>query len=39
MLTYYDYDTGRNRLKRRYRWGLAAFALGLAAGYLLAHSL
>jgi hypothetical protein len=35
-LIYFDPVSGRNRLKRRYSWGLGGFALGLCLGLILA---
>jgi hypothetical protein len=37
MLTYYDKEQGRNRVKRRYVWGAWAFAAGVVIGVLVAH--
>jgi len=34
-LIYFDPVSGRNRLKRRYSWGLGGFALGLSVGIVL----
>jgi len=37
MLTYYDKELGRNRVKRRYVWGAWAFLAGVVFGVLVAH--
>ena len=37
MLTYYDKELGRTRVKRRYVWAGWAFAAGAVFGVLIAH--
>ncbi len=37
MLTYYDKELGRTRIKRRYLWAGWAFVAGAVFGVLLAH--
>lgn len=37
MLTYYDKELGRNRVKRRYVWGAWAFLAGVLLGVVVAH--
>lgn len=32
MFIYYDYQRGRNRIKRRVVWGLLGFIVGLVSG-------
>jgi hypothetical protein len=39
MLTYYDHNLGRERIKRRYSWAAWAFVAGVAVGALLAYVL
>jgi hypothetical protein len=38
-LTYYDYISGKERVKRRYAWAAWAFVAGIVTGALLAHIL
>ncbi|WP_279331249.1 hypothetical protein [Solimonas fluminis] len=38
-LKYYDYDSGRERYKRRYVWGIHGYALGMATGLALLYLL
>ena len=37
MLTYFDKEQGRNRIRRRYVWAAWAFAGGMIVGALIAH--
>jgi hypothetical protein len=37
MLTYYDSELGRDRIKRRYVWAAWGFVLGLALGAITAQ--
>lgn len=39
MLTYYDHNLGRDRIKRRYSWAAGAFVAGLVFGVITAHLL
>lgn len=35
MFSYYDHDSGEQRIKRRYLYAGWAFAAGIAVGFLL----
>lgn len=35
MWTYYDRVEGRRRIKQRYKWAMAGFLFGIAAGVTL----
>ncbi len=34
---YYDHTLGRERIKRRYKWAVYAFAGGMLFGMIVAH--
>jgi hypothetical protein len=37
MLTYYDHQLGRERIKRRYAWAAWSFVGGVLVGVAVAH--